>query len=247
MKDYIDFESRFKDLIERHKDDEYYNAVKDYPKIFSVIIGIASDKNSDGVVKMLMNSAIAYFVLVEDVVSEKEGGIKGYLDDFFVCISALRELLEHDKKLGKFLISKHWNLEERYENYIAQKYYELTQRINSNLISDIYSYSGLKFISERILAENNPRTYSTKKIRELERKIYYLFFLFLNRPLTGKKEEKRKFEKDFFGTGEFMEFAKKIELLSKTDDEFNMAHDNIEDMFDVDKRLKKIRAERLLK
>ena len=44
-----------------------------------------------------------------------------------------------------------------------------------------------------------------------------------------------------------MEFAKKIELLSKTDDEFNMAHDNIEDMFDVDKRLKKIRAERLLK
>jgi len=245
MEDYVDFEEKFRRLIEDHKDDKDYPLIKDYPKIFSTIIGIASDRNSDGIVKMVMNSAISYFVLLTDALPEKDMGIKGYIDDFFICIRALRELLNYDKKLGEYLIRKHWKLGEDYDSYIVNKYYGLIQKLDSKTVTDILSYSGMNFIDEIIQLKTNPSKYSEQKIRDLQRKLYYLFYVFFNQPLIGK-EEKRKFEEHIFGTDEFIEFAKKIELLSKSHEEFMTAKNNVDQIFNVDEKLKKVKAKRLL-
>lgn len=246
MKDYVDFEKNFRKLVGSHKDDKCYELIKDYPEVFSTILGIASDRSADGMVKMIVNSAISYFVLITDAISEKEEGIKGYIDDFFVCIYALRELLKHDKKLGEYLIKKHWKLKEDYNNYIPKKYYELIKKIDQKIVSEIISYSGMGFISEVIFSKEQPKTYSQQKIRDLQGKIFYMFYLFLNRPLIGK-EQKRNFEDRFFGTEEFMDFAKKLKLLSKSDDQFAPAQKNVDEMFDIDVRLRKAKAKRLLK
>jgi len=246
MEDYVDFEKKFKKLTEQHKKDSNYGLIKDYPAILSTVMEIASDKNSDPFTKIIMNCAISYFVIPTDVLSEKEQGIKGYLDDFFICICALRELLEYDENLGKYLIKKHWNLEEEYDSYIVKTYYELTKKIDSKLVSDIFDYSGMDFVEKQIDMKNKPKRYSEQKIRDLQTKIHYLFFLFLNRPLVGK-EEKRKFEEQVFGTEEFREFAKKMELLSKTDKTFARAKDNLNEMLSIEEKMKKIKARRLLK
>ncbi len=246
MKDYVDFEENFRKLVGNHKNDKDYELIKDYPEVFSTIMGIASDRSADGMVKMIMNSAISYFVLLTDVISEKEGGIKGYIDDFFVCIYALRELLKYDKKLGEYLIKKHWKLKEDYDNYLLEKYYELIKKIDQKIVLEIISYSGIGFVSEVISSKKHPKTYSQHKVKDLQRKISYMFFLFLNRPLIGK-EQKRNFENEFFGTEEFMEFAKNLELLSKSDDQFTPAQKNVDEMFDIETRLKKVKAKRLLK
>lgn len=246
MKDYIDFEEEFNLLIEKHKSDKDYVLLKDYPLIFSTVMSIASERNSDGITKALMNAAISYFVLPTYSVPEKNSGIKGYIDDFFICIYALRELLEHDKKMGEYLIKKYWKIQENYDDYIPKKYYELLRKIDSETVADITSSSGLEFITNLIRSKKNPRTYSEQRIHDLQRKMYYLFFLFFNRPLIGK-EEKRKFENEFFGGEDFREFTKKIELLSKSDSQFSVTKDNVDDMFDLEKRIKKIRAERLLR
>ncbi len=248
MIDYVDFEESFRKLVEKHKKDKNYDLIKDYPKIFSTVMGIASDKSAlaDGIVKMIMNGAISYFVLLEDILPESEGGIKGYLDDFFVCIYGLHKLLEYDKKLGGYLIKKHWKLEEDYENYIINKHYELVKKLGQDLALKIISYSGIDLISDFISSKKHPKTYSQKKIRDLQRRISYLFFLFLNRPIIGK-EQRRNFENQFFGREEFMEFAKKLELLSKSDDQFSIAQKNVDEMFDIEARLKKAKAKRLLK
>ncbi len=246
MEDYVDFEKTFRNLIEKHKEDPDYNLIKDYPVLYSIVANIASDKNSCGIVKMIMNSAISYFILPTDVISEKDFGIKGYLDDFFICLHALTELLKYDKKLGEYLISKYWTLEENYNNYLSDKYYKLLKMIEPNLRSKIISYSGINFIEEMIMSKKSPRKYSEKKIRDLQRKIHYMFYLFLNRPIVGK-EGKREFDGQFFGTKEFMEFSKKIDLLSKNDDEFKYVKNNLDRMFNLENKIKEIKVKRLLK
>lgn len=248
MIDYVDFEENFRKLVNKHRDDEDYHLIKNYPDILSVVMKISSDKSAlnDGVVKMIMNGAISYFVLVEDVVPEDEGGIKGYIDDFFVCIYGLHKLLEYDRKLGGYLIKKYWTLEEDYEKYIRDKYYGLTKKIGYDLSSKIISASGIDLIETLIDSKQHPKTYSQQKIRSLQRKISYLFFLFLNRPIIGK-DQRRNFENQFFGSEEFKEFAKKLDMLSRTDDHFLRAQKNVGEMFDIEARLKKAKARRLLK
>ncbi|MFH1365594.1 MAG: DUF1232 domain-containing protein [archaeon] len=246
MEDYVDFEKKFGKLIEQYKSDKDYNLIKDYPAIFSVVSSIAMDRNSNGIIKMLMNSAISYFVLPTDVISEKELGIKGYIDDFFMCLSALRVLLDYDKKLGQFLISKYWKLEEDYDSYLPKKYYEIIQRLGTKITSDIISFSGLQFIKDLIISQKTPRTYSEQKIRDLEKKLGYMFYLFFNRNLVDK-EERIKFDSQFFGTEEFLNFKKKIELLSESDETFKLTNGRVNEMFDIEEEIKKARAKRILK
>lgn len=245
MKDYIDFEESFKQLIEKHKMDKDYQLIKDYPAIFSTIRGIARDRHCEGVTKMLMNTSIAYFVLPTDVISEKEFGIKGYLDDFFICVAALYELLEYDKNLGQFLISKYWKLDEDYERYIPNKYYALIQRLGEKATTDTIASSGLQSIKEQISLRKKPRTYSEHKIRELQRRLDYMFYLFFNRNFINR-EEKMKFDSQCFGTEEFIEFTKKIELLAESDNSFNLAKEQVNEMFDIEEEIRKARAKRLL-
>jgi uncharacterized membrane protein YkvA (DUF1232 family) len=204
IKDYVNFEEKFNKLIEEHKSDRDYYLIKDCPKIFSTVLAIASDRTSDGIVKMSMNSAISYFVMISDVLPEEKMGVKGYIDDFFICVCALRELLEYDRKLGEYLIKKHWTLEENYEDYLVNKYYSLIQKLEQKTIAEIMAFSGLGFVKEMIQLKTNPSKYSEQKIRDLQRKLYYLFYVFFNKPLTGK-DEKRKFEEQIFGTDEFLE------------------------------------------
>ena len=194
---------------------------------------------------MLMNSAISYFILPEDIISEKEYGVKGYVDDFFICLHVLSEFLKYDSKLGEYLINKYWTLKEDYHNYISNKYYELMKLIEDSVRSNILLHSGVKYIEELIMNKKNPRKYLELKGRDLQRKIHYLFFLFLNRPI-GNKEAKKEFEKNFFGTSEFMEFSKKLDLLEKEDNSFSRAKKNVDEMFSLEENMKNIRIRRLL-
>jgi hypothetical protein len=163
-----------------------------------------------------------------------------------MCISALRELLGYEKKLGQFLISKHWKLKEDYESYIVDKYWAVIQRLGEKATSDIISSSGLQFIQDFINYKKAPKTYSEQKIRDLERKLDYMFYLFFNRNFVNN-EERRKFDSQFFGTEQFLEFKKKMELLSESDDTFKQSNDRVNEMFDIEEQIKKARTKRLLK
>lgn len=247
MENYVDFEEKFRKLIENHKDDRNYELIKDYPKIFSIVLKIASDKNSDGCIKMIMNTAISYFVLPTDVISEKTFGIKGYIDDFFICICALRKLIEYDKEFGGFLIKKYWTIEEDYESYLINKDYAINQLVDQKIISDVLSSSGMNFVTETICLKNNSRKYFELKTHDLQRKIHYLIFLYLNNRTVIGKEERKKFEEQIFGTEEFMDFTKKLELLSKKDKSFANGKIQVDEMFNLDEKLKKVKTKRLLR
>jgi uncharacterized membrane protein YkvA (DUF1232 family) len=247
MDDYIDFEKKFQKLIGDHKDNPEYKLIEDYPKIFSIVLKIAFDRNSNGYIKMIMNSAISYFITPMDVFPEKNLGVNGYLDDFFICIYALRQLLDYDNEFGEYLIKKYWTIEEDYRTYLTEKYYALSKKIEDKIISEILSSSGMDFVTQIISLKNNPRKYLELKNRDLQRRIQYLIFLFLNNRTAIGKEERKKFEDQVFGTEEFIEFTKKLEFLSKDDKKFEEAKSQSEDLLNIDERLKRIKARRLLK
>jgi uncharacterized membrane protein YkvA (DUF1232 family) len=248
MEDYIDFEEQFNKLINNHKGDSNYELIKDYPLIFSTVTRISSDKNTDGIAKMIMNCAIAYFILPEDIVSEKDVGIKGYMDDFFLCIHALRQLLDYDKNMGKYLIKKHWRLNDNYEDYLPKKYYELTKKIEPQVISNVLSLSGLNCIYDIVLSRNNPRAYLEMKTRDFQKKIDYMFYLFFNHTQSSmNKEEKKNFENQFFGTPEFWDFVKKLDSLAQSDEKYSQPQEKLNEILDLNTRLTQAKAKRLLK
>jgi len=246
METYVDFERMFVKLIEKHKKDPDYELIKDYPVIFSIISKISADKNADGFAKLLINCTIAYFVLPTDIISEKKYGLKGYIDDFFVCLHALIRLREYDEYLGDFLIKKHWSLEEDYRTYIVDRYYQLMRKIDPKMIDEILTFSGISFIDDKIFSKKKPKKYSEIKIKYLQRKIKYMFYIFFQKPLSGR-ENRKLFEEQFFGTDEFKEFVTLVECLEKKDSRFEKIKKNTDEILDVEEMIKAIRIKRLLK
>jgi uncharacterized membrane protein YkvA (DUF1232 family) len=246
MSEYIDFEKQFEKLISFHEGEEEYELIKDYPQLFSLICNMSTDKNLTGFIKSMLNNAIAYFILPEDIISEKEHGIKGYIDDYFICIYVLRKFIDYDPDLADYIFKKFWPFEENKDKYLTEKYYSLMKKLKRKTMEEILNYSGVSFIEEEIKKGNNKSSkYFSEKINKLNKKIDYMMYLFLNNPRLNK-QQKIEFEEQFFGTSEFTTFSKNMELLSKKNKDFERVKDNCNEIFSVHKVLKDARIKRLL-
>ena len=73
-----------------------------------------------------------------------------------------------------------------------------------------------------------------------------MFFLFFNRPLIGN-EERARFDEQLFGTEEFLEFKKKIDILSSFDNEFELAKNEVNETFNIEEKLKEMRIKRIFR
>ena len=95
-KDYSDI------LVEAVKDNDMYDGIlKNLPKFYVLLCNIASYRKSNWYTKMLVNSALAYLVIEEDVIPDKKGP-KGHLDDLFICTYVLKLIRD---KISKDIIS----------------------------------------------------------------------------------------------------------------------------------------------
>lgn len=76
------------------------------PIFFKLLCDIINDTFTDWHTKMMISSAIAYFVLEEDVIKDDEEN--GYIDDLFITAFVLKEI----KKCSPELIDENWLYEE---------------------------------------------------------------------------------------------------------------------------------------
>lgn len=76
------------------------------PIFFKLLCDILNDKFTDWHTKMMISSAIAYFVLEKDVIPDQEED--GYIDDLFIVSSVLKEIKESSPEL----IDENWLYEE---------------------------------------------------------------------------------------------------------------------------------------
>lgn len=85
------------------------------PEFFKLLCNLTEEDEITLDDKRLINSALAYFVIPNDVIPEDIYGPAGYLDDVYVCAFVLTRLKE---KYGIKLLEKHWEGEETFKKVL---------------------------------------------------------------------------------------------------------------------------------
>lgn len=125
-----DFEDRGEDV----------SLIKDLPDFFKLLSDMLDYEEVDKDSRLLINSALAYFISPDDVLPDDVYGVEGYIDDLFVCTFVLKKLYKYYSVLMKKLWISNAKLEETLENvYIQSKLY-LEEK---NLVERILRYSAL--------------------------------------------------------------------------------------------------------
>ena len=91
--------------------------------------------------KRMINTALAYFVVPNDIIPEDIYGPMGYVDDIYVCSVVLKQLYNKYENL----ICKHWDYDEDFNSVLSTCYKESHKILKEkNLIDDIFNYTGLE-------------------------------------------------------------------------------------------------------
>lgn len=110
------------------------------PEFFSLLCNLL-EENVDSEDRRLINSALAYFVVPNDVISEEIYGPMGYVDDIYVCTLVLKKIKE---KYGYKLLEQLWVHDENLDFVLDYSYNKSFQLLEEqDLIGEILKYSGL--------------------------------------------------------------------------------------------------------
>ena len=148
--DYHGFLENLKETTDSYTG-EHRDLIKYLPSLFNLLCNILYDSKSGWSTKLMVSSALGYFVLPEDIIPDSDEEL-GYIDDLYLVVSVLGEIsLSSDKDL----IEEHWknknNALDINENNILdiiENIHQKTQDILGNLCEDILSIVGLrKYIS----------------------------------------------------------------------------------------------------
>ncbi len=126
----------------KHKD-----LIKYCPSFFKLLCNILNDKLVDWNTKMMINAALAYFVIPEDIIPDEEEG--GYVDDLFIVSYVLKEIKTN---VSKDLIEANWEEEGDILSLIEDIYIK-SKSIVSNHTIDILRKVGLQKYQNLDLAE----------------------------------------------------------------------------------------------
>lgn len=137
MKDYHDFLKN--ELKHFHGDfDAYILYLPDFFKLLCDLLNEELDKND----RRIVSSALAYFVVPNDVIPEAIYGPMGFVDDIFACVLALKKIKE---KYGISILEKLWEGEEPIDD-VLQYSYERSHEVleQQNLIEAVLNYVALE-------------------------------------------------------------------------------------------------------
>jgi uncharacterized membrane protein YkvA (DUF1232 family) len=139
MKSYYDY---LKESIQELQDkgEDVDKAVLYLPDFFGLLCALLDKDEVDKNSRMLINSALAYFVSPSDVVPEEVYGAYGYLDDLYLTCVVLKNL---DSKY-KDLIRKSWEGSAPYDEAIDYAIFKAEKFLDEkNLKDKVLSYAGL--------------------------------------------------------------------------------------------------------
>lgn len=130
MKEYYDFLKEEMDNFEG-KFPKYVLYVPDFFRLLCKL----TEEELDVKDKRLINSALAYFVIPNDVIPEDIHGPAGYIDDIYACAFVLKELKE---RYGIEMLNKLWEGEEDFEKVLELSYEESKKELEEkNLIDEV--------------------------------------------------------------------------------------------------------------
>ncbi|MDO9325823.1 MAG: DUF1232 domain-containing protein [Methanoregula sp.] len=214
------------------------------PIFFKLLCDILNDKFTDWHTKMMISSAIAYFVLEDDIIPDHKEN--GYIDDLFIVSFVLKEIKDNSPEL----IDENWLYEEDIFATIDDVYLQ-TSEILGDLMYEVLRKVGLHKFRSLDLEEysgNYPQKLS--KIASEKRELLGIVVFLLNK-LHDKKLKATTVEqiKNMLQEcGESDEINRLIEL-SKINHHYSIGtrnddEENFEDL--LERRLKEARLNALL-
>jgi len=145
------------------------------PIFFKLLCSILNYRFTDWHTKIMISSSLAYFVLEDDVIPDKEEN--GYIDDLFIVSYVLKEIMEKSPEL----IVENWPYHEDIFEIIEDTY-QKTSDILGDLSTDVLRKVGLhKFKS--LALEDYSGTYTEKlsKLANERRELLGLVLFLINK------------------------------------------------------------------
>lgn len=109
------------------------------PELFRLLTNLLEDSRVPKKSRLIINSAIAYFVAPYDVIPEEIYGPLGYIDDIFLCTFVLRKIRD---ELGEEIIEDNWEGEGNICDHLEEIYNKSREMIDDKEQS-ILEYAGL--------------------------------------------------------------------------------------------------------
>jgi len=186
--------------------------VKYFPAFFNLACNILNDRYTDWHTKVLISSALGYFVLENDVIPDNTE--YGYLDDLYILCYVLREIKRH---VSSSLLEDNWEYSEDIHELIEEVYLD-TYTIIQDCACEILHTVGLRKFKQLELEEYSG-TYPHKiaKLAQEKRELIALT-AYLIKIIYNSKIEERSFKKvkDFLlRYGDYTEIARLIELSNR--------------------------------
>jgi len=100
------FHEALKKTIDEY-DGQYKDLVKHCPRLFELLCRMLNDKTTDWNTKLMIDAALAYFVLPDDLIPDYEEA--GYVDDLFIVCHVLKGIKERG---SVELLQSNWKGEE---------------------------------------------------------------------------------------------------------------------------------------
>jgi len=203
--------------------------VKYFPQFFNLACNILNDKYTDWHTKLLISSALGYFILEEDVIPDNTEF--GYLDDLYILCYVLREIKRH---VSPSLLEENWDYSENVHDLIEEVYQD-TYVVIQDFACEILHKVGLRKFKQFDLEEYSG-TYPEKiaKLAQEKRELIalsaYLIKIVYNTNFDGQSLKKLK--NYLMQYGDYTEIARLIEL-SNRDYETERASDTSLESFEA--------------
>lgn len=130
------FYAGLKKTIESY-DGKHKNIVEHCPRLFMLLCNILNDKLTDWNTKLMVDAALAYFVLPDDIIPDHVED--GYLDDLYIVSYVLNVIKEN---ISEDIIKRNWNDKEDIIQLIDVTYQE-SSKIVANHAPEILRKVGL--------------------------------------------------------------------------------------------------------
>ncbi len=160
-KNFKGFYETLRETLKGEENNVYYDLIRYTPDFFRLLCKILIDKNTEWHTKLVINSALAYFVVPNDVIPEEEYGAMGYIDDIFICTYVLKLIKEEvsDKPLVD-----NWEGEEDVLE-IVDEIFKKSRQVVGDKSKKILAFAGL---IRRDLQEEEDLDARQKELTELK-------------------------------------------------------------------------------
>lgn len=239
--DYRGFYDDLKEAIDKI-DGKYSELLRFCPKFFNLLCEILKDKKTDWHTKLLVNSALAYFVLPEDIIPDYEESGEGYIDDLFLTAFVLVEIKNN---VDKNLLIENWR-EDSDILSIVEDIHDRTKIILGEKYIDILRLVGLrKYVSLDLNDYDNCYPKKIAKLANEKRELLGLLSFVISKIYNSSRTREMDKLVEFLKEHEDYDEIERIIHLAK---EKNTHSDDIEEETDEDSvSLRKRRVERLLR